>query len=108
MTSDLPKEIIEFVEPKTATQNIFNLGIIIIFIMLMMYVGFESWKHKTGAKFGHEASLVTTFGLLLSGLALLFEGDETVFTDMLEFNGTMFFYFVLPPIVFSAGFNMQR
>ena len=74
----------------------------------MIYVGFESWKHKTGVKFGHEASLVTTFGLCLSGLALLFEGNDTVFTDMMEFNGTMFFYFVLPPIVFAAGFNMQR
>ena len=26
----------------------------------------------------------------------------------MEFNGTMFFYFVLPPIVFAAGFNMYR
>jgi len=51
---------------------VFNLGIIIIFVMLMIYTGFESWRHKVGAKFGHEASLVTTIGLALSGLALIF------------------------------------
>lgn len=76
--------------------------------MLMIYTGFESWKHKVGAKFGHEASLVTLIGLALSGLALAFQGNDTVFSDLMEFNGEMFFYFVLPPIVFAAGYNMYR
>ena len=26
----------------------------------------------------------------------------------MEFNGDLFFYFVLPPIVFASGFNMYR
>ena len=89
-------------------QNVFNLGIIVIFILILMYIFFESWKHQAGFKFGHEASLVTTVGLAVGACALFFEGENTVFQDLMEFNGTMFFYFVLPPIVFAAGFNMYR
>mmetsp|Transcript_34547 Transcript_34547/g.33752 ORF Transcript_34547/g.33752 Transcript_34547/m.33752 type:complete len:84 (+) Transcript_34547:188-439(+) len=30
------------------------------------------------------------------------------FVDMVSFDETYFFYFCLPPIVFSAGYNMKR
>ena len=43
-----------------------NEGIIIILIMLIIYMGFEAFKHKRGISFGHEASLVTLIGFGIS------------------------------------------
>ena len=45
---------------------IFNEGIIVVFVMLMIYMGFEAYKHKYNLTFGHEASLVTLLGFLVS------------------------------------------
>ena len=45
---------------------IFNEGIIIIFVMLIVYMGFEAFKHKKDLSFGHEASLVTLLGFGIS------------------------------------------
>jgi len=45
---------------------VFNEGIIIIFLMLVIYVGFEAFKHKKDLSFGHEASLVTLIGFGIS------------------------------------------
>ena len=30
------------------------------------------------------------------------------FSEIMAFNDDLFFYFVLPPIVFASGFNMYR
>lgn len=45
---------------------IFNEGIIIIFVMLIIYMSFEAFKHKHNLSFGHEASLVTLIGFGIS------------------------------------------
>ena len=45
---------------------IFNYGIIIIFVMLIVYMAFEAFKHKKDLSFGHEASLVTLLGFGIS------------------------------------------
>jgi len=47
-------------------KMIFNEGVIIIFFMLMVYMGFEAFKHKKDLSFGHEASLVTLIGFGVS------------------------------------------
>ena len=85
---------------------VFNAGILIIFGMLMVYMLFEAYKHKYEIKFGHEASLVCLVGLLISALAWYYEIGQ--FTDLMTFDDDLFFYFVLPPIVFASGFNMYR
>jgi NhaP-type Na+/H+ or K+/H+ antiporter len=37
-------------------------------------------------------------------------GVKTIFTgiDFIQFNGQMFFLFVLPPILFAAGYNLKK
>ena len=85
---------------------IFNEGIIIVFLMLIIYVSFEAFKHKKELSFGHEASLVTLIGF---GVSYAFmSAHESDFGDLMEFSDDLFFYFCLPPIVFASGFNMQR
>lgn len=89
-----------------SSHLIFNEGIIIFFIMFMIYMGFEAFKHKHHIAFGHEASLVTLVGFIISYIFLA--SDQKEFHDIMEFNDDLFFYFCLPPIVFASGFNMQR
>ena len=86
---------------------IFNEGIIIVFLMLCIYVGFEAFKHKKQLSFGHEASLVTLIGFGIS-YAFQMSRSEKEFGDLMKFSDDLFFYFCLPPIVFASGFNMQR
>ena len=90
----------------TKSHHVFNEGIIVVFFMLMVFMLFESLKHKYHWKFGHEASLVCVLGVLISAI-YTFKGASE-FTDIMEFNDDLFFYFVLPPIVFASGYNMYR
>ena len=93
-------------EAEQEKELIFNEGIIIIFCMLIVYMSFEAFKHKHHIRFGHEASVVTLLGFGVSYLFLYFEKDE--FQSLMKFSDDLFFYFILPPIVFASGFNMQR
>ena len=85
---------------------IFNAGLIVVLVMLMVYMLFEAYKHKAGIVFGHEASLVCLVGLAVSAWAQWKSYGE--FHSLMAFNDDLFFYFVLPPIVFASGFNMYR
>ena len=87
-------------------HKVFNEGIIVIFAMLMIFMLFEAYKHKSGLKFGHEASLVCVIGVAISALYMNYGSKE--FASIMEFDDDLFFYFVLPPIVFASGFNMYR
>jgi hypothetical protein len=99
--TEVPKEI------KVQDQVTFNTGILVVFGLIMTYMLFEAYKNKNGLKFGHEASLVCSMGLAISWFFLA-EAESNKFTHMMKFNGELFFYFVMPPIVFAAGFNMYR
>ncbi len=70
----------------------------------MIFMLFEAFKHKHHLKFGHEASLVCVIGIAISAL----NAGKTEFSSIMAFNDDLFFYFVLPPIVFASGFNMYR
>jgi len=88
------------------SHKIFNEGIIVIFGMMMIYMLFEAYKHKNNLKFGHEASVVCIIGISISAIYMSKGAHE--FHDIMQFNDDLFFYFVLPPIVFASGFNMYR
>ena len=49
-------------------KMIFDAGIIAMFVMIMLYMGFEAFKSKHKLAFGHEASFVTLIGFLISWL----------------------------------------
>ena len=56
-------------EDKSHHHEVFNVGIIIVLVLLMVYMLFEASKHKYGLTFGHEASLVCLVGLAASAVA---------------------------------------
>lgn len=107
-TTQLNTEIVSKEEARSSHEahKVFNEGIIVIFFMLMIYMLFEAFKHKKGWRFGHEASLVCVVGTIISAIYMYTGSSE--FAEIMAFDDDLFFYFVLPPIVFAAGFNMYR
>ena len=75
----------------------------IIFIMLMIYVIVGSYMEHKHAPFGHETGVALVLGLIISSII------HYLFIELeMTFNGDIFFYVCLPPIIFAAGFNMRR
>jgi hypothetical protein len=66
MTDTTTAPVVEETGHDSKSHMIFNEGIIIIFVMLIIYMAFEAFKHKKNLSFGHEASLVTLIGFGIS------------------------------------------
>lgn len=56
--------------------------------------------------FGHEASYITLIGFTIS--AIIYNIDSLALKDHIQFDDNVLFYFCIPPIVFSSGYNMRR
>lgn len=76
----------------------------VIFVMLMVYVIVGGYMEHKKASFGHETGVALVFGLIIS--AAVHYSTENPYD--VTFDGDIFFYVCLPPIIFAAGFNMRR
>ena len=56
---------------------------------------------------GHETTIALILGLLVSATVFVWT-EQTQLKSLLEFNGSVFFFLCLPPIIFASGFNMRR
>jgi hypothetical protein len=66
-------------------KMIFDAGIILVFVMIMLFMGFEAFKSKYKLSFGHEASFVTLIGFLISWFFIK-DATNYTFADMMSFN----------------------
>ena len=73
------------------------------FILLLLYVILGGLIEHKKVKFGHETGVALILGLMVS--AGLHFSSKTL---DIKFDGTIFFYVCLPPIIFASGFNMRR
>ena len=83
-----------------------TIGGIAICLLLMIYSFFGLLIEKKKPVCGHEASVVVILGMIFSYIGYLFH--ENKFMHLVTFDSDFFFFFCLPPIVFSSGFNMRR
>ena len=65
-----------------------------------------AYIESTKSGYLHETGIAILLGMSISLMARFL--GYTEITNMLEFSESLFFYVCLPPIVFSAGYNMKR
>ena len=84
-----------------------NLVTLLAIIILMIYTVAAPILEKVHFHYMHESGLCMIIGVIISLIAVFFD-PHTNFTKSINFSGDVFFTFVLPPIIFSAGYNLRR
>jgi len=76
-----------------------------LFLMMIFFFG-AGIMEKYKPKCGHETGFVVLCGIVFSTIFWYTKGKEDV--DTFRFSETIFFDFLLPPIIFNSGYNMRR
>ena len=84
-----------------------NLVTLLAIIILMIYTVSAPIFEKIHFHYMHESGLCMIIGVIVSLVAIFFDPHAN-FTRSINFSGDIFFTFVLPPIIFSAGYNLRR
>jgi sodium/hydrogen exchanger-like protein 6/7 len=87
---------------ESSTTPIIALVVLVLLVIFMAGGAFMEHKH---AKVGHESGLVIILGFVVSFIVYALDKENEY---SLTFDGNVFFYLLLPPIVFSSAFNMRR
>jgi NhaP-type Na+/H+ or K+/H+ antiporter len=81
-----------------------SINTIIATSILLIYILSRSIFKKINFYYIHESGLCMLIGMFLSTLIYYF--SDTTF-DNIKFDQDIFFTFILPPIIFSAGYNIH-
>jgi NhaP-type Na+/H+ or K+/H+ antiporter len=81
------------------------IDVMIIFVMLMIYIILGTFMEFKNVSFGHETGVALAMGLAISAIIHFAVNNKSL---ELNFDGDIFFYVCLPPIIFASGFNMRR
>ena len=79
-----------------------NVGVLFAIGLLLLYILVAHCIEENKVDFLHESGVSVLMGAL-AGLMAFLIAEETI-----AFSESGFFYFVLPPIIFAAGYTLKR
>jgi sodium/hydrogen exchanger 3 len=83
-------------------ESLLGVEVLLCVLILILYVFCAQWIENTKFDYLHESSLAIGLGVV-AGMLLYWVGDR----EQVAFDSSVFFYFVLPPIIFAAGYNLK-
>lgn len=83
-------------------DSLLGIEVLLAVLTLIIYMLCAQWIDNTRIEYLHESALAIGLGAI-GGLIVYFIDDN----QKIEFSTGIFFYFVLPPIIFSAGYNLK-
>ena len=89
------------------SESILNLATLLSIIILMIYTVAAPIFEKIHFHYMHESGLCMIIGVIITLIVTIFN-PKANFTKYIKFSGDIFFTFILPPIIFSAGYNLHR
>lgn len=83
-------------------ESLLGVEVFLAVIILILYILTAELIEKSKCDYIHETTIAIGLGMLGGIGVYLMEGDQKI-----EFSTGIFFYFVLPPIVFAAGYTLK-
>ena len=91
---------------KQINRNNLNFKTLIAIILLLIYIISAPIFVKIKFYLLHQSGLCMLLGMIISLITHFITPFEN-YKKSLEFNDNVFFTFILPPIIFSAGYNIR-
>ena len=83
-------------------EHILGVEVLLCVLTLILYVLCAQWIEYTHFDYLHESALAILLGGISGGFVYWVGDQKTI-----EFSPKIFFYAVLPPIIFAAGYTLK-
>lgn len=88
-------------------SNTTEYGSIVAVLILIIFILSEPLFHKLNFHYIHESGMCMMIGLFFSALDYILRPEKDIASEI-RFDDEVFFNLILPPIIFSAGYNLKR
>jgi len=90
------------IEPEAVKMEFITL----LFVLMAFFFVIAACNDKFKLRFGHQTSFTIILGISAALILWYSYGDARV--EEYKFNPSVFFDFLLPPLILNSGYNMRR